>query len=761
VELAGLVDPALLSQSIAAALGIREQPGRPLAETLVDALRHRALLLVLDNCEHLVMASAQLADALLRSCPALRVLATSRESLGVAGEVSWRVPSLELPQYQGDASPADLARSEAVRLFVERARAALPGFALSAEAGATVAEICQRLDGIPLAIELAAAQVRILTPHGIAERLDDCFQLLTRGSRTAPLRQQTLRATVEWSYALLSDAERQLFDRLSSFVGGCTLDAAESVCAATAREASSVLHRMGSLVEKSLVLAEPGPDGTMRYRLLEPLRQYGHERLELAHDADAVHARHATFFLTLAQRAAPALVGPHGPAYRAWLDRLEQDHDNLRVALRWLIAQRQVALAERLGGALRYFWLFQGYLSEGRAWLAELAALPAGPSPSAGRAQVLSGTVMLAVVQGDYAAASESAREAEGLWRTLENPWEHAIALLNLGTIAAAGGDRLDARSHFEEAIRISRAAGDRTAEALNLHGLAELAFSAGDYANATARSCAEQALALSQAMGWASPRNTPQILGLLGDVRLEEGDLAAARAAFEESLVRARDIGWAWGVALALVRVGHVATEQGHLPRAHEVFVEALAIHRAQGNAPGIVSALAGFAHLAARSGHQGRALRLAGAVRTSQKTLYLPSNPAVVDRLERWIATSSWAPGEGAAIELAQGQKLSLDEAIRYALEPIEPHPDEAAPPRSALPLRQGTSGLTPREEAVAALVADGLTNRQIAETLVISERTVESHVRHALGKLDLPSRVGLATWALEHGIRSPRSR
>jgi predicted ATPase/DNA-binding CsgD family transcriptional regulator len=756
VELSTLADPALVPQAVAAALGVNEQAGRPSTETLADALNHRTLLLVLDNCEHLVVTCAQLAESLLRACPTVQVLATSREPLGIAGETSWRVPSLALPSNDVADLSAELEDSPAIRLFVERACSAFPGFTLSANTAPAVREICQRLDGIPLAIELAAAQVTVLTPIEIAARLDDCFRLLTRGSRTAPLRQQTLRATVEWSYALLSEGERQLFDRLSTFVGGSTLETIEAVCAATAEESTTLLDALASLVNQSLLLAEPGPEGTMRYRLLEPLRQYGHERLALHPDADSIAARHAACFLDLAERAAPDLVGPHGPAYRTWLQRMEQEHDNLRAALQWLLTRDQLEQALRMGGALRYFWMFQGYVSEGRAWLAELIARSQETAPSTERARVLSGAAMLAVVQGDYDAAWAWAREAEALWRTLDNPFERAIVLLNLGTAASARGQPSEARAFHEEGVRISRAAGDRTAEALNRHGLSEIAFAEGDYP--TARAHAEEALGLARAMGWTSPRNSPQILGLLGEASLGEGDLPAARAFFEESLTRARQIGWAWGVALALVRIGHVAAEQGDLVYAREALTEALAMHRAQGNRVGLLAVLAGFAHLADRGREPSRALRLAGATTALAETLNTGLPPTELARLPRWVTASTRALGDRAPREVADGRALSLEEAIATAL--ATPPIKSQSPKSLGASLAAGSppSGLTPREEEVVALVAQGLTNRRIADHLVISERTVETHVRHALDKLELTSRVGLATWALQHNLRPP---
>jgi non-specific serine/threonine protein kinase len=331
VELAALADPALVAGAVAMAVGVREVPGRALTESLVDHLRDRTLLLILDNCEHLVAAAAGLADVLLRSCPRLRVLATSREPLGSAGETIWRVPSLTLPPLSAADAPLlePLTRYEAVRLFVERARAAVPAFAPSAENAPALVEICRRLDGIPLAIELAAARVRVFSAAQIAARLDDRFRLLTAGPRTALPRQQTLRATVDWSYDLLAEPERALLRRLSVFAGGWTFEAAEAVAAGDGIQTHAVLDLMAQLVDKSLVIAEE-QRGAVRYRLLETIRAYARDRLLEAGEAERTRDRHLAYFLGLAEEAEPRL---RGAEERVTLDRLEAEHANLQAAL--------------------------------------------------------------------------------------------------------------------------------------------------------------------------------------------------------------------------------------------------------------------------------------------------------------------------------------------------------------------------------------------------------------------------------------------
>ena len=419
VELAALADPALVPQAVAAAVGVREEPGRPLPATLTDALRPKRLLLVLDNCEHLLDACARLADALLRACPHVRVLATSREALGLAGETAWRVPSLTVPDVadtQHAPDVADVARYAAVRLFADRAAAVQPEFVLTDENAAAVAQICARLDGIPLAIELAAARVRVLPPRQLLERLDDRFRILTGGSRTALERHQTLRAAVDWSYDLLTEPERALFARLAVFAGGWTLEAAEQVGAGEGIESPEVLDLLTRLADQSLVVAQEQPDGTARYRLLESLRQYGRDKLAARAEAPAVRDRHLAHFLALAERADPGLYGPDAPA---WIERLEVEHDNLRAALDWALGpaagQGQAARGLRLAGALEYFWFLRVHRREGLARLQQALA-HTDDAPSAARAQALYSAGALATT------AWATRRSGAGSWPR-PGPW--------------------------------------------------------------------------------------------------------------------------------------------------------------------------------------------------------------------------------------------------------------------------------------------------------------------------------------------------
>jgi predicted ATPase/transcriptional regulator with XRE-family HTH domain len=415
VELAPLGDPRLVPQSVASALGVREEPTRPLPVTLIDTLHRRQLLLVLDNCEHLIAACAELAHILLSACPQLHVLATSREVLGVAGEMAWRVPPLASPDPQRPVPVEHLLQYEAVQLFVERARTVQPTFTVTERNAAAVAQVCHRLDGIPLAIELAAARVKVLTVEQIAARLDDRFRLLTGGSRIALPRQQTLQAAIDWSYDLLSEPERRLWRRLSVFAGGWTLEAAEAVCAGAGLDAAEVLDRLTSLVDKSLVTVD-AMAGEARYRLLETIRQYGREKLERSGEAAVIRRQHLEWHVGLAERAEPELTGPD---QAVWLEKLEAEHDNLRAALEWSQVEAQgEQIGLRVAAALWRFWLVHGHLREGRRWLEGMLAGSPEAWPAV-RAKALYGAGALAEDQGDYAAARAFFAESLALRREL------------------------------------------------------------------------------------------------------------------------------------------------------------------------------------------------------------------------------------------------------------------------------------------------------------------------------------------------------
>jgi non-specific serine/threonine protein kinase len=386
VELAPVADGDLVARSVARALGVVERVNEPLLTTLADFIGDKQLLLVLDNCEHLLEASARAAERLLRSCPGLRIIATSREPLGIGGETVWRVPSLSVPESRDTTTLEALPQADAVRLFIERACALAPGFTITEHNAHAIAQVCQRLEGIPLALELAAARVPVLSVELIAERVDDALRLLVTGSRVAPPRQQTLRATLDWSHGLLSEAEQHLFARLSVFAGGFTLEAAETICAGYGIQPGEVLDLLAHLVNKSLVLGETRTDGSLRYRLLEPVRQFGAELLSKSGETARLRDCHVDWFVGQASQAADGIWGPQQADWFVWFD---QELDNLRAALDWAIDSDNAGVGLRLGASLQYFWLQGGHMAEGRSRLLALLALPSAASNPSAEAEAL------------------------------------------------------------------------------------------------------------------------------------------------------------------------------------------------------------------------------------------------------------------------------------------------------------------------------------------------------------------------------------
>jgi non-specific serine/threonine protein kinase len=646
-ELGGLADPGLVPQAVAEAAGVREEPGRPLAATLADALRPRRLLLVLDNCEHLLDACAALADALLRACPGLRVLATSRAPLRFGGEALYHVPSLRLPP-SGDEAPGAPAPAggawadpaEAVRLFADRAAAALPGFAVTAENAAAVARICRQLDGLPLALELAAARVRALAVGDLAAQLDDCFRLLTGGSRAAPPRLQTLRAAVDWSYALLAPAERDLFARLSVFAGGFSLAAAEAVGADPAGPAGqpgggvaghAVLGLLLGLVDQSLVVAEPLPDGSTRYRLLETLRQYAREALE-ALEADgaaaAVRERHAAHFLAAAEAAALGLWGPEQAAARR---RLAAERDDLRAALAWGLERGDGERGLRLALALGPFWRVYGK-GEGQRWLEALLAR-GGAAPAALRVGAMGFASQLAWWRGDH---------------------DRALAL-------------------GEEAVALAREQPDRRvlAQALHILGQAVGLGGGGDPERAAALFGESLALQREHRTGGGGVRSL-YALGLLAQFR---GEPARAVALVEEGLARNRRLGPRPVLtAMGLRHLGLLAYLQGQPERAEGLVRQALARYRDLAQGESIAACLSDLARLASARGRAARAARLFGAAARQHEAAEEDVAPPVFqlrDDHHRREAAARAALGEDAfAAARAAGRAMALEDAVAYAL-------------------------------------------------------------------------------------------
>lgn len=596
VELAPLADPDLVPHVVATALGIAAAPGEPLVATLVAALKPRRLLLLLDNCEHLIEASARLAEAILRHCPAVRVLATSREALGIAGEVRWQVPPLAVPPDDAPLPLAEVTQYAAARLFADRARAALPTFEpLDHEADA-LGQICRRLDGMPLAIELAAALVATLPAEQIAARLDRRFLLLVGVGRTALPRHQTLKALVAWSYDLLDEAERRLFARMSVFAGAFSLEAVESVCAGEGVAPEAVVPLLVRLVGKSLVVAEPGAEGSGRYRLLETLRQFGWERLEADGTAPSVGERHARYYLALAEEGERGL---RGRDQVGWLRRLETDHDNLRAGLAWLEQHGQLRSALRLAGALVLFWAIRGHYAEGQAHLERLVAYEQATECLAERGKAYWGMGTLAERQGDW-RIRQACFEASLADATLAE--DHATIIGALIGLArwVADEDIGRARRLLDEALDRARALGDQSSIAAVYIVQAVLAANEGQ--TVVARHRAEEAVAFSRQigdswrLGWA--------LHFAGAIVFAWGDYATARAYFEERLAIARALSDRSAIANALTFLGQVAAEEQASEVARARFAEGLAIYRDRGDRSGIVWAASSLAELALSEG-------------------------------------------------------------------------------------------------------------------------------------------------------------
>ena len=589
VALAPLGNATLVLATIGQALNVREAENLSSYEALSAYLRGKRLLLVLDNFEHVLEAAPEVA-ALIESCPNLTVLATSRAPLRVRGEQEYPVPPLDVPDPARVPDLQDVVGAPSVELFVQRARAASPTFELTQANAASVAAICWRLDGLPLALELAAARVRYLGPTGLLSRLDRALE--AGGARDLPERQRTMRATLDWSYGLLHGPEKELFGRVSVFAGGFELEAAEAVGAAGDVDVEDVLVLLGNLVEQSLVVAQADEeDDGIRYRMLELVRQYARGLLKESGQYAATRERHAEYFVALAEAARPELMGPE---HEGWLERLEREHDNLREGLRWAQEAGDVERGLRLSAALCWFWWMRGYLGEGRRWVegflsedSRSTSRPAGVVLS--RAKALYGAGELAFGQGDLPRAAQLLEESLLLYRELGDEEGVAVVLVELGQVARARGEHERAAALSEEGLALSRKVGESRAAAIALNTLGHVERWRGDREGATARY--EQSLALFRELGheWGGA----YALANLGVVALEGGDLERAQALSEESLSLYEKRGDKGGVALALINLGDVARKRGDEERAAALYNDALALHRELRNQRGVARAL------------------------------------------------------------------------------------------------------------------------------------------------------------------------
>ncbi|MBS1253930.1 MAG: putative HTH-type transcriptional regulator [Anaerolineales bacterium] len=666
VPLTPVSDPDLAPSAIAQTLGLREMANRPLVENLKEFLRDRHLLLLLDNFEQVISAASLVAD-LLAACPKLKVLVTSREVLRLHAEHQFTVPPLaapepgSLPRTETDAVPV-VSQYPAVQLFLHRVQAVNPDFTISEQNARAVAEICARLDGLPLAIELAAARIKLLSPQTMLTRLEDRFELLAGEMRDWPARHQTLREAIAWSYDLLGEDTKAIFRRLAVFVRGCTLEAAEAVCNAAGDLESNVLDGASSLMDKSLVRRETRADRDPRFLMLETIREYGLERLAASGEATPVRNAHAEYYLALAEEAELEL---RGAQQSIRLNQLAAEHDNLRAALRWAIDDGAAETALRLAGALGRFWYVRGHLSEGRRWLEEaLAHHSSAPAPV--RAKALRSAGRLAFFQCDYATARALLEASLEIQRRLEDEPAIAMLLNNLGMVAYVQGDYATAHSLYDESLAIERQLDEEWGIGATLRNLGMVAQSQGDHVTAHAR-CAES---LDIFRKLSDRWRIADSLSFLGAVARYQGDYTRARELYEESLDIFRELEHKRGIAMSLYRLGDVARVQGENTVARILFDGGLTRFRELGDPIAIAYLLEGFGHLAAAGGRPARAVRLFTAAEGTRQVAGAPLSPVDRPEYQRSLTAARTRLDEDAfAAAWGEGRAMTLEQAIVYA--------------------------------------------------------------------------------------------
>ncbi len=707
VELAALQDPALLPQTVVTALHIPQASARAPMTILTEHLRHQQMLLVLDNCEHLLEGCAMLVDAVLRAAPQLRVLATSRQALRVPGESLFAVPPLPVPEPEAALGAGAAIQYPALALFADRASAVVREFTITTDNQAAVARLCQRLEGIPLAIEIAAARLRVLSVGDLAARLDDRFQLLTEGSRTASARHRTLQATIDWSYQLCTPAEQTLWARTSVFADSFDLDGAQAVCSDADLPPEAILNTVAGLVDKSIVVREERA-GQVRFRLLDSIREYGQAKLHASGGEHALRQRHRDRYTHLIDAVAAEWFGPK---QEEWLIRLQLEYPNLRKALAFCVAEPgQTRTGMHLAGTPWFLWVACGFLAEGRHWLDRLLALDTEPSLE--RAQALGSGGYVAALQGDQPAAAEMLEESRLLARRLDDPGAQAYATHVLGLSAMLSGDLERASTLMEKALPAYAAVG------------------APDH--------------------------------LVGGLRIQLGlsylfqqDLERAVAHFAACRARCEQRGERWLLSYAFWGLGFVELIRGELEPAAKHVCESLRIKRFFHDTLGLSVALDLLAWIMAAQGDGERAAVLLGAASRLWQTfgLQLFGSKDLIALREQFTEQAHRALGDRAfEAALARGSELALDKALAFAL--------DERPAAAATPSRGAGSALTRREKEIADLVARGMSNKEIAAALVISLRTAEGHVEHILAKLGFTSRAQIAAWGAEQRVHTPPS-
>jgi len=755
IDLAPLSDPELVIPTVMQTLGLKEQSRQaPLAQ-LSAYLREKQLLLVLDNFEQVLDAARHVAE-LLAAAPQVKVLITSRVVLHIRGEQEFEVPPLALPDPQRLPPIEALVQYAAVALFVARARDVRPEFALTAANAPAIAEICTRLDGLPLAIELAAARVKLFAPAALLARLERRLGILIGGPRDAPARQQTLRATIDWSYNLLSAAEQTLFARLGVFVGGCTLKAAEAVVTFNVAtfERSNVLDGLASLVDQSLLKRVEGVGGEPRFTMQETIREYALERLVERGEANAIQDQHANCFLELAEEAEPWIRFMR-PEREPWLARLEVEQDNLRAALEWFGEHEESELGLRLAGALGLFSQLHFHWREGREWL-EAALAKSGNLSEAARAKALAATAHLSRSMGDFTTARAYAEQGLALLRGLGDKAAIAFALYLLGQITQDTGEYAMARACAEESLGLFDEVNDQWGRTYVLPLLGQIATVQGDVAQAAVYN--EEILAFYRQLGYK--RGIGSCLIQKGALAQLQGDWEQAVVLYAESLAICREIGHKWMTAGGLHNLGGAVLHQGDTRRAAACFAEGLALSRELGDQSSIAANLAGMAGVAAAQEQPQRSARLFGAADALFGAMGYVLEPQDRAEYDRNAAVARAQLGDEAfVVAWEAGRAMPIEQAIADALEALPevsaPAPALPATPKPAVASAAYPAGLTAREVEVLRLVAQGLTDAQVAQRLVVSAHTVHAHLRSIYGKLEVTSRTAASRFAVDHHL------
>jgi len=622
------------------------------------------MLLLLDNFEHLIQAASIVAELLVMG-PNLKIMVTSRAALHVYGEYEFPVPPLALPDPRSMPTVEVLSQSPAVALFVQRAAAAKPGFELNRENAPAVTEICARLDGLPLAIELAAARVKVLSPASMLKRLASRLQLLTGGARDLPLRQQTLRAAMDWSYDLLNAAEQMLFRRLSVFVGGCNLEGVEAVCDTKGNLELDLLDGMASLMDKSLVQQVEPAKGESRFVMLETIREYALEKLEVSGEKALTKRAHAAYCLVLAEEASEQ----SGAEGAEWLERFTLEHDNFRAGLEWLTETGDAEWGLRLGAALFRFWDAREYLAEGRAKLGKLLELSGAAAPTKVRARALIAAGVLAGAQADFTTAEALVGESLDMTRQLHDQQGVAVSLNALAVFAQNRGDLAVAHSLFEESLAVWRELGDRKAVARALSNLANVVTLQSDYARA--RALHAECLSIFQGLG--DRGGVAWSLNHQGDVARDQGDTFAARTLYERGLAIFRELGDRWGIAGTLADLGTLAREQQNCEAAHSLYGDSLRIFQKLDHKRGIARLLECLACLAAAQFRAERSLRLAGAAAALRQNIGAPLTTAEQHKLDAILGPARKAlTNTAGATAWLEGWALPVEKAIEEVLMP-----------------------------------------------------------------------------------------